>query len=103
MSLPFRLTDEQVAEMLGMSVKTLKRNVTRDPDSLPPFLPKKKGHVWVAEVVLAWFEKRMSRPVIFKIEFVSSESSSPVNLNSAPRMGSLAEDLMSSLRGGARQ
>lgn len=99
MSLPFRLTDEQVAEMLGMKVSTLKRNVTRNPESLPPFLPKPKGHVFFAEVVLAFIEKRMSQPVTFKIEFVSGQSLESAPVAALPKWRSLAEDLMSASEG----
>lgn len=106
MSLPFSLNTAQLALILDMKVSTLQRNVSRDPDSLPPFLPKKKGQVWITEVVIAWMEKRMSQPIIFKIELVASSvvsNSSSLAHSAPPRMGSLAEDFMSSLLGGAGQ
>lgn len=100
MSLPFSLNAAQLAAMLDMPVSTLQRNVTRAPDSLPPFLPKRKGQVWITEVVLAWMGKRMSQPVTFKIEFVPGSSSAAIPpVAELPRRRSLAEDLMSASKG----
>lgn len=99
MSLPFSLSTAQLAVMLDMKESTLQRNVSRDPDSLPPFLPKKKGQVWITEVVLAWMQKRMSQPVTFKIEFVSGPSLESAPVAALPKWRSLAEDLMSASEG----
>lgn len=102
MSLPFSLNAAQLAAILDMKVSTLQRNVSRDPDSLPPFVKKKKGQVWITEVVIGWMEKKMSRPVVIKVEFTAASNFVPSNSPAVPRMGSLAEDLMQCRSDGAR-
>lgn len=93
-SLPPSLDAAGLAGLLYMSEETIKRNVTRSPKLLPPFVPLGKGHIWLTPVVYSWMEKRMSEPVIFKIEFVSSSINSESGGPQPPKMRSLAEDLM---------
>lgn len=54
------LTIEEVAEIMGISPKSLRRNVTTYPDRVPPFLrtaPGSNGHIrFRPSVVREWLE-----------------------------------------------
>ena len=62
---------EYIADLLGLSVGTVKIDVTRKPHSLPPrlLIPGRARLAWVEADVLAWLnafrpqaEKKMGRP-----------------------------------------
>ena len=56
------LNAEQVAEILAIPVSTLKKNVSQNPESVPP--PIRLGNAknsplrWIEEDVMAWIEER---------------------------------------------
>lgn len=53
------LTAEDLAPLLGRAVSTIKTDVRRRPQSLPPRLriPGSKKLLWLEADVTAWFEK----------------------------------------------
>jgi hypothetical protein len=63
MSLPDTLDGAGLARLLHLSEATVLRDVSRRPDSLPPFIMVRKKKIWITLVVLDWLSKKSSRPI----------------------------------------
>lgn len=95
MSQPPTLDAKGLAALLCKSEATILRDVTRNPDNLPPFVKVGKNTIWITEVVWNWLAGKSSKPITIKIEIGSSVSQK----NRPPVMPSLAEMLMAATAG----
>lgn len=63
MSLPITLDAKGLAVLLHKSELTILRDVTRNPENLPPFVKVGKKTIWFTQAVVDWLAGRSSEPI----------------------------------------
>lgn len=63
MMLPPTLDAAGLARLLHLSEATVLRDVSRRPNTLPPFIVLKKKKIWITIVVINWLAENSSRPI----------------------------------------
>lgn len=99
-NLPPTIDARGLAALLYKSKSTILRDVSRNPQSLPPFIKVGKGTIWLTQVVLAWLAEKSSEAITIKIEFCLQPTSTTAR-SAPPVMRSLAEELMVASAGSA--
>lgn len=89
MTLPHTLDAAGLARLLHLSESTILRDVTRKPESLPPFITVRKKKIWVTLVVLDWIKSKCNRQFDVDLRQLISSQTSPCK----PSMPSLGEML----------
>lgn len=87
-SLPPTLDAKGLARLLHKSVKTILRNVSRSPHTLPPFIKAGKNTIWFTEVVFNWLAEKSTESIEIKIVIGPSNTIRP------PAMLPLGEAMM---------
>ena len=63
MTLPPTLDADGLGRLLYLSPATILRDISRRPDSLPPFITIRKKKVWVTLIVIEWMVNQSNRPI----------------------------------------
>ncbi|MHB1619835.1 MAG: hypothetical protein ACYCTY_07635 [Sulfuricella sp.] len=93
-NLPDTLDAKALARLLYKSEKTILRDVSRRPETLPPFTRQGKKPIWITQVFFQWLVEGANAPIKIEICFSTTLAS---QLNHPPVMLSIAESLMSAV------